>query len=256
MQELVKVNNKVIGTEEVNTVNARELHKKLEVKTRFADWIKRRLEESMAEEGIDYIVLKPEIAENTLFQAVEYFISLDTAKEICMLEKSPKGKEIRKYFIQVEKEYRKNQTQQFSLPQTYKEALLELIKAEEVKEQLMLENKNKQDRLDAYSTIEAQKRKSKEIQTQITKFIRKYASEFMGKDYPGTYRYFYNIYRQCHNLRYGTKIDSNYFKSNISAATELLEIILSEYNNASNNYSNIEDNSNNSISYNYSDDLF
>lgn len=73
--ELIKIGQAQIGDSAVNAVNARDLHRVLEVKTAFSHWIKRRLEETMAEESADFIVAKNGIVENTLFQAVEYIIS-------------------------------------------------------------------------------------------------------------------------------------------------------------------------------------
>ncbi len=122
MKEIVKIYNTVkIGNEEVNSVNARDLYSALKVESKFADWIKRRLNYIQAEEGTDYIVLKNENADIKGAAApIEYFITIDLAKEISMLEKNDIGKMIRKYFIECEKQLRQIQPQ-FKLPQTYKE---------------------------------------------------------------------------------------------------------------------------------------
>lgn len=56
MQEMVKIFQYKIGDEEINSVDARELHKILESKQKFADWIQNRLKATMADENIDYIV--------------------------------------------------------------------------------------------------------------------------------------------------------------------------------------------------------
>ena len=67
------------------TVSARELHEKLEIKTQFKDWFKRMLEYGF-EEGKDY---RPFLSESTGGRpAVEYYISIDMAKEICMIQRS------------------------------------------------------------------------------------------------------------------------------------------------------------------------
>jgi len=55
MQELVKVQPVVIGGEEVNAVNARDLHARLEVKTDFSDWIKGRIAKFDFLQGVDFI---------------------------------------------------------------------------------------------------------------------------------------------------------------------------------------------------------
>jgi phage anti-repressor protein len=69
-------------------VNARELWEKLEVKTKFADWIKRRIEMYTFAENTEWIALPiSEKPENKGFQEkIDYFISLDMARELSMVE--------------------------------------------------------------------------------------------------------------------------------------------------------------------------
>lgn len=130
MQEIVKIFQYKIGDEEINSVNARELHKILKSKQEFANWIQNRLKVTMADENIDYIIM--EMPTNSVFDKVvknsteieeafhnsiknplggrptkEYIITLDLAKEFSMLEKNAKGKEIRQYFIQFERAARR-----------------------------------------------------------------------------------------------------------------------------------------------------
>ena len=88
------------------SVNARDLHRELGSKRQFGNWIKDRLEGFI--EGKDYVSNKnvknlpcggrPEI---------DYIISLDVAKHIAMLERNEQGRKIRQYFIEVEKEFRR-----------------------------------------------------------------------------------------------------------------------------------------------------
>lgn len=101
--ELIKIGNGKIGDGDVQTVNARELHSFLEVKTRFSDWIKRRIEEFGFTENIDFTVLKKEYGEITTFSEVEYHLSIDMAKELSMVERNEKGKQARQYFIECER---------------------------------------------------------------------------------------------------------------------------------------------------------
>ena len=104
MKELVRIEESVIGTETRKTVNARELWKALGSKTQFADWIKDRL--SVFIENQDFTVQKKLKGENGRFVPVEYTVSTDVAKHICMLERNEQGRKIRQYFIEIEKAYR------------------------------------------------------------------------------------------------------------------------------------------------------
>lgn len=115
--ELIKINQK----EGKQTIDARELHKFLESKQQFADWIKKRISDYGFERGSDFTtihkVMKREIGATRI---IEYHLSIDMAKEISMLEKNDKGKQARKYFIECEKQIQENK---YFIPQTYTEAM-------------------------------------------------------------------------------------------------------------------------------------
>ncbi|MDY3317492.1 antA/AntB antirepressor family protein [Riemerella anatipestifer] len=85
-------------------VSARELYHFLEVKSKFSEWINRRIEEYGFIEGQDYICFS-EISEKPQGgrPAVEYSIILDMAKELSMVERTEKGKQARRYFIECER---------------------------------------------------------------------------------------------------------------------------------------------------------
>lgn len=100
MNELVAIKKAVIGTEQVNSVDARELHSFLEVQSKFADWIKNRIEKYEFVQGTDFITI---LNSQNSPPSKEYYITLDMAKELAMVENNEKGKEARKYFIQCEK---------------------------------------------------------------------------------------------------------------------------------------------------------
>jgi phage anti-repressor protein len=105
-------------------VDARELWIKLEVKTEFAKWINRRFDEVDAVENVDFgVFVKNGDNLNGGRPTTEYILKLDTAKEIAMLERNEIGKQIRRYFIEVEKKYTQ-QVQKFYIPKTLSEALL------------------------------------------------------------------------------------------------------------------------------------
>ena len=116
MNELIKIESKEIDNESVQTVSARELHQFLGVGKVFAAWIKNRLDTLGSVENQDYIVLSGESLLSQIgkqtdegnksrggHNRLEYFITLDTAKHLAMMEKTDKGKEVRDYFIECEK---------------------------------------------------------------------------------------------------------------------------------------------------------
>lgn len=107
MEELVKIENQMIGGETIPTIDAHELWEKLEVKTPFNHWITRRVRDAQLIEGIDFISLD-KIVQREIGGTVrrEYYLSLDSGKHIAMLEGNTKGKEIRQYFINYEKNTR------------------------------------------------------------------------------------------------------------------------------------------------------
>lgn len=83
---------------------ARELHKELEVGTRFNDWFPRMCDYGF-EEGMDYIAItqKRVTAQGNETTYKDYQITIDMAKEIAMLQRNEKGKAIRKKLIELEK---------------------------------------------------------------------------------------------------------------------------------------------------------
>ncbi|WP_288594157.1 antA/AntB antirepressor family protein [Victivallis vadensis] len=136
MQELIKITRARINNETVNAVNARDLWKKLEVTTRFNDWMPRRIEEYGFEENRDFTVLKNEHGRNISGKFIsnkEYLISLDMAKELAMVENNEQGRKIRRYFIEVEREFRNDGGNT--------EKLLEVIRRQE-RELFALEKEN------------------------------------------------------------------------------------------------------------------
>ena len=109
--DLKVIGGKIVPIYETNkgerVINARELHERLGNKRKFADWIKQRIEQYDFIENQEYwsfsqICEKP----NGGRPSNEYLISLDMAKELCMVENNIIGKNLRKYFIEVEKRYR------------------------------------------------------------------------------------------------------------------------------------------------------
>ena len=96
--ELIHIQQTTIGKGAVNSVNARELHAKLEIKSRFNDWIANRLSDFIENE--DYIV----VTKNLVTEGKDVILTVDTAKHISMIERSEIGRRIRQYFIECEKQ--------------------------------------------------------------------------------------------------------------------------------------------------------
>ncbi|OLL51053.1 antA/AntB antirepressor family protein [Bartonella henselae] len=98
---LIKISEQVIDQETVQTVNARDLHAFLEVKTSFKDWIIRRIQDCKFKEGYDFCSFLSESSGGR--PSKEYHITLDMAKHLSMIERNEKGHEARQYFIKCER---------------------------------------------------------------------------------------------------------------------------------------------------------
>lgn len=169
MNEIIKIET----TSEGSVVSARELHKFLENKQHFADWIKSRIEKYDFEENRDYHKLyfdvvgnllginhhsnmktdnqevkvlnqigydkfiKTDNQEVTKAHKIDYVITLDMAKELSMIENNEKGRQARKYFIECEKKLKEVAPR---IPQTFAEALRAYADEVEKNEALQLEN--------------------------------------------------------------------------------------------------------------------
>lgn len=119
MDELIKI-------EERNgqqAVNARELHQFLKVGRDFTNWIKSRIEHYQFIENQDFEVFA-KFGENPNGgrPATEYVISIDMAKELCMVENNERGRQARRYFIACERKLKEQNA--FHTPKTFYEALM------------------------------------------------------------------------------------------------------------------------------------
>ena len=122
MNELIKLTQSAINGELQQTVNARELHAFLESKQDFSTWIKNRVEQYDFVENQDYTLLHKKMEQvSGAKHLIEYYITLDMAKELAMVERNEKGKQARQYFIDCERKLREHQVK--LAPKTYVEAL-------------------------------------------------------------------------------------------------------------------------------------
>lgn len=105
MNELIKItyNN------DRPAVSARDLHDFLEVKTAYKDWFPRMCEYGFTESE-DFNPLKIERVQNEGERMVartvdDAVLTIDMAKELCMIQRNEKGKQARQYFLQIEKDW-------------------------------------------------------------------------------------------------------------------------------------------------------
>lgn len=129
--------------QQVQAVDARVLHGLLEISYDFSTWLKNRIKQLNLIEGMDYIVFQqllenPQIKRKNLLpktgeqkqsgsnkillqqlleqdsgwggsNKIDYHVSIDIAKHLCMVEKNDAGHKIRMWFIEIEKKYRAQQ---------------------------------------------------------------------------------------------------------------------------------------------------
>ena len=84
MYDLLQISTTTIGIENVNSVNAREIHGYLEVKTKFTTWIQRAIEKYDFEENLDFVLLNKNVKQKLGsggHNQVDYIVTLDMAKE-------------------------------------------------------------------------------------------------------------------------------------------------------------------------------
>lgn len=100
--------NELIRTDiDTQTVSARDLHERLNIKTAFKDWFPRMASYGFIE-GEDYNMLKNERVQlegnrEVKREVNDYNISIDMAKQICMIQRTPEGKQVRQYLLDLEK---------------------------------------------------------------------------------------------------------------------------------------------------------
>ncbi|WP_455453268.1 phage antirepressor KilAC domain-containing protein [Streptococcus salivarius] len=102
MNELINV---TLNENHEPVISARQLHEALEVKTEYKKWFKRMTDYGFTENE-DYVKVTQKCLTSSTGQNItDHVIKLDMAKEIAMIQRTDKGKEVRKYFIQVEKDF-------------------------------------------------------------------------------------------------------------------------------------------------------
>lgn len=104
MNELIQVNY----DNDRPTVLARDLHEFLEVQTPYHKWFPRMCEYGFSE-NIDYMMMDKNVlrSDGTKMPQIQHDaqLTIEMAKEICMLQRNERGKQARQYFIQLEKDW-------------------------------------------------------------------------------------------------------------------------------------------------------
>ena len=122
----------------IQAVSARELHSFLESKQDFSTWVKSRIADYDFVENQDFVKLHKKMELSKTGQvAIEYFITLDMAKELSMVERNEQGKEARRYFIECEKRLKGSMTR-LSYAQALRAYADEVEAREKLEQQLAL----------------------------------------------------------------------------------------------------------------------
>ena len=216
--ELIKVTTTENGSQ---VVSARELHKFLESKQDFSTWIKARIDKYGFVSEVDFTLHK--FMEGKVWKH-EYILTLDTAKELAMVEGNEKGKQARRYFIECEKKLREVVTK----PMT----ALELIAAQA---QAMVEMEKKMNVMDEkinfiYDKYQnSQKQLSslplsdepipeQSLRSKINELVRGYAT-MVGADYKDVW---VRVYKDLY-YRYGVNVNAVKSIKNRETQLEKLE---------------------------------
>lgn len=218
MIELIKV----LEENGEKLVSARELHEFLEVKSRYNDWIKNRIEKYGFVENEDFVTFTKNLVSGGI--ETNCILKLDMAKELSMVENNEKGRQARKYFIEIEKQFNKQK-----LPQTYKEALLELVRVEEEREQLLLLNKEQQETIDYQQETIIHKEdviiglvdetELANKRQRITQIVR-----FRSKNYQDRYRLLYHEFEKKFHVNLEMRLE-RYNKKNKPKLKNKMDLI-------------------------------
>lgn len=102
MNELIRIDFK----DDSAVVSARDLHRSLEVKTRFSQWVEQNFK--MFKENEDFSSVVTTTQQNQYGgtkKLQDYAVTIRMAEHLAMMSKTSKGHEVREYFIQVEKDF-------------------------------------------------------------------------------------------------------------------------------------------------------
>lgn len=125
--QLIPVFTGQIANTTLQLCNARDLHEFLESRREFATWIKDRIDEYDFIEGQDFLTI---LSKSHGRPKKEYHLTLEMAKELGMIERSSKGKIIRQYFIECERQAKKAQSSVKSTVEISTDKYIELLETQ------------------------------------------------------------------------------------------------------------------------------
>ena len=134
MNELINI---TLNENQEPVVSARQLHKSLEVKTRFSQWVEQNFKMFKENEDFTSVVGTTLVNNGAVRKLQDYAVSVRMAEHLAMMSKTNKGHEVREYFIQVEKVIEKE-----VIPHDYKAT-------QDLNKQLLGKNKDLADELDS-----------------------------------------------------------------------------------------------------------
>ena len=147
-QDQLPVIQSNIGGTETNAVDARKLHAALGVKKDFSNWVKAQIERAGFVERIDFVKIAEKSSSpkkaSGIQGRIDYLFALSAAKEICMMAQTPKGKEVRLYFLDCERKLKEVMNAP-ALPNFMDPAEAAIAWAEQYRKTKALETKIKED---------------------------------------------------------------------------------------------------------------
>lgn len=118
MNEIIKITKDENGN---SVVSGRDLHEFLEVNEKYTQWFNRMMGYGFTE-NVDFISFSEKTEKLGGRPKIDHALTLDMAKEISMIQRTEKGKQARRYFIEVEKAFK----EQYRLPTNFDEMTLML----------------------------------------------------------------------------------------------------------------------------------
>lgn len=207
MQELIKITTTESGSQ---AVSARELHKFLEVGKVFGAWITERIEQFGFIENQDFVVYS-EIGKNPKGgrPTKEYFLSIDMAKELSMIERSDRGKQARMYFIECEKKLKEviqtpmTTAQMFALQAKAMLEMEERINVIEEKMNFIYEQYQNGQKQLSLLPLSDESMPEQSMRSRINELVRSYAT-MVGADYKDVW---IRVYKDLY-YRYGVSVNA------------------------------------------------